>query len=118
MFVKRRYVICRLAVAGMRRAGTVAKRSTLTERLLASLPLGSKGAVGRRGSSPALIVERIRNGGPGTRIAGRRLIQAATAATVSVSRPPRAVSRTIASKRRNGGWSSAERLATNPERQV
>ena len=63
MFEKRRYVICRLAVAGTRRAGTVAKRSTLTERLLASLPLGSKGAVARHGPSSALIVEHMRRAG-------------------------------------------------------
>ena len=63
MFEKRRYVICRLAVAGTRSSGTAVSRWTIIGRWLASLPGRTKGAVARRGPSRALIVECIRHAG-------------------------------------------------------
>ena len=48
MLEKRRNVIRGLAVAGMRRTGTAAKRPTLTHRSIASVPHGTKGVLARR----------------------------------------------------------------------
>ena len=74
MFEKRRYVICRLAVAGTRRTATAASRST-SHQAFAREPCAqdegrrrparptTRGMRPRRGPSPGLIVECIRHAG-------------------------------------------------------